>query len=381
MMLWKLISSQEKLSEVIKILLEITASAVLSKVWTIALAILFFGVIIIIHEFGHFICAKLFKVRVNEFSIGMGPAIFKKQKGETQYSLRALPIGGYVSMEGEDEESEDERAFNKKKVWQRIIIVVAGATMNLILGLVIMAITLSASTDLIGTNTIKEFYPTAVSNQQGGLKEGDKFLKIDGVWSERDLSFLMSRSDNGIFDFVVERDGEKVELNNVAFKTEDVEYNGKTVTMITYDFVIVGEKPTFKNVFVNSFTQSASIVRTVWLSLFDVVTGRYGMSELAGPVGTVDIIADVAQSAAEEHNFEQLLFIMALITINIGVANLLPLPALDGGRLMFLIIEGIRRKPVNRKYEGYIHAAGLALLLLLMVFVTYNDIVRIIHTH
>lgn len=383
MMLWKLISSQEKLSEVIKILLEITASAVLSKVWTIALAILFFGVIIIIHEFGHFICAKLFDVKVNEFSIGMGPAIFKKQKGETQYSLRALPIGGYVSMEGEDEESEDERAFNKKKVWQRIIIVVAGATMNLILGLVIMAITLSTSTDLIGTNTIKEFYPTAVSNQQGGLKEGDKFLKIDGhaVWSERDLSFLMSRSDSGVFDFVVERDGEKVELNNVAFKTEDVEYNGKTVTMITYDFVIVGEKPTFKNVFVNSFTQSASIVRTVWLSLFDVVTGRYGMSELAGPVGTVDIIADVAQSAAEEHNFEQLLFIMALITINIGVANLLPLPALDGGRLMFLIIEGIRRKPVNRKYEGYIHAAGLALLLLLMVFVTYNDIVRIIHTH
>lgn len=383
MMLWKLISSQEKLSEVIKILLEITASAVLSKVWTIALAILFFGVIIIIHEFGHFICAKLFKVRVNEFSIGMGPAIFKKQKGKTQYSLRALPIGGYVSMEGEDEESEDERAFNKKKVWQRIIIVVAGATMNLILGLVIMAITLSASTDLIGTNTIKEFYPTAVSNQEGGLKEGDKFLKIDGhaVWSERDLSFLMSRSDNGVFNFTVERDGKKVELNDVAFKTEDVEYNGKTVTMITYDFVIVGEKPTFKNVFVNSFTQSASIVRTVWLSLFDVVTGRYGMSELAGPVGTVDIIADVAQSAAEEHNFEQLLFIMALITINIGVANLLPLPALDGGRLLFLIIEGIRRKPVNRKYEGYIHAAGLALLLLLMVFVTYNDIVRIIHTH
>ncbi len=383
MMLWKLISSQEKLSEVIKILLEITASAVLSKVWTIALAILFFGVIIIIHEFGHFICAKLFDVKVNEFSIGMGPAIFKKQKGETQYSLRALPIGGYVSMEGEDEESEDERAFNKKKVWQRIIIVVAGATMNLILGLVIMAITLSASTDLIGTNTIKEFYPTAVSNQQGGLKEGDKFLKIDGhaVWSERDLSFLMSRSDNGVFNFTVERDGKKVELNDVAFKTEDVEYNGKTVTMITYDFVIVGEKPTFKNVFINSFTQSASIVRTVWLSLFDVVTGRYGMSELAGPVGTVDIIADVAQSAAEEHNFEQLLFIMALITINIGVANLLPLPALDGGRLLFLIIEGIRRKPVNRKYEGYIHAAGLALLLLLMVFVTYNDIVRIIHTH
>lgn len=362
----------------IDILLAITASAVFSKIWTVAVAILFFGFIIMIHEFGHFICAKLFDVKINEFSIGMGPAILKKQKGETQYSLRLLPIGGYVSMEGEDEDSEDERAFNNKKVWQKIIIVVAGATMNLILGLVIMAITLSASTELIGTNTIKEFYPDAVSSQYG-LQPGDKFVKIDGhrVLSERDLSFLMARNREGVFDFVVERNGEQVELEDVKFATRDV--NG--ITVITYDFIIIGEKPTFKNIFVNSFTQSASIVRTVWLSLFDIVTGRYGVSELAGPVGTVDIIADVTQEAAEEHNFENLLFIMALITINIGVANLLPLPALDGGRLMFLIIEGIRRKKINPKYEGYVHAAGLALLLLLMVFVTYNDIVRIIQSH
>lgn len=366
---------QEKWLEVIKILLAVSASGVFNKVWTIALAILFFGVIILIHEFGHFTVAKLFKIKINEFSIGMGPAIFKKKKGETQYSLRLLPIGGYVSMEGEDEESEDERAFNNKKVWQKILVVVAGAFMNLVLGLVIMIILLSTSTDLIGTNKIKEFYPNAVS-QQYGLQEGDKFLKIDGhaVWSERDLSFLMSRSDDGNFDFVVLRNGEKVTLNNVQFATS--EYMGHT--LITYDFIIIGETPNFKNVLVNSFTQSASIVRTVWLSLFDIVTGRYGVSELAGPVGTVDIIAEVTENAASTGDLENLLFMMALITINIGVANLLPLPALDGGRLLFLIIEGIRRKPVNPKYEGYIHAAGLVLLLMLMLFVTYNDIVRIV---
>ena len=361
----------------ITILLTITAAEIWSKVWTIAIAILFFGIIIIIHEFGHFATAKLFKVKVNEFSIGMGPALFKKQKGETVYSLRAFPIGGYVSMEGEDEESDDEGAFNKKPVWQKFIIVAAGAVMNLILGVIIVAVMLSTSGDLIGTNRVNQFYDTAVSCDYG-LKEKDKILKIDGysVWSERDLSFLMSRNEDGVFDFVVERDGEKVELDGVKFKTEEVD----GMTFIIYDFSIVGEKAGFKNILANSFTQSASIVRMVWLSLFDVVTGRYGVSELSGPVGTVDIIADVTADASDSRRIDTLLLIMALIAINIGVANLLPLPALDGGRLFFLLIEAVRRKPVNPKYEGYIHAAGLALLLLLMVFVTFNDIVRIVNS-
>lgn len=359
----------------INILLSITAAGVWSKVWTIAVAILFFGLIIMIHECGHFLSAKLFKVKVNEFSLGMGPAIFKRKKGETQYALRLFPIGGYVSMEGEDEDSDDEGAFNKKAVWKKMIIVAAGAIMNLILGLIIMTIMLSTSGELIGTNTVKSFYDNA-SSQQTGLREGDKFLEIDGhhVWSEKDLSFLMSRSKDGVFDFVVMRDGEKVTLNDVKFQTED--YNG--ITMIHYDFVIIGENPGFLNVIKNSFTQSASIARMVWLSLFDLVTGRYGMSELAGPIGTMDIIADVTADAATNGSFGGMLMIMAFITINVGVANLLPLPALDGGRLFFLLIEAIRRKPINPKYEGYVHAVGLGLLMLLMVFVTYNDIVRII---
>lgn len=339
-------------------------------------ALLFFGVIIMIHECGHFACAKLFKVKVNEFSLGMGPALFKRKKGDTLYAVRLFPIGGYVAMEGEDDASEDDRAFNKKPVWQKMIIVVAGALMNLILGFILMVLLLTTSTDLIGTNTIKEFYPDAVSSQYG-LQAGDRFVEIDGhhVWSELDLSFLMSRSQDGVFDFVVERDGEKVTLNDVHFATE--QQNG--ITLIQYDFIIIGEQPGFLNIVKNAFTQSASIVRMVWLSVFDLVTGRYGMSELAGPVGTVDIIADVTAQAVSSGSLTNLLTIMAFITINVGVANLLPLPALDGGRFLFLAIEAVRRKPVNPKYEGYVHAAGLALLLLLMLVVTYNDIARIVH--
>ena len=339
-------------------------------------ALLFFGVIIMIHECGHFTCAKLFKVKVNEFSLGMGPALFKRKKGDTLYAVRLFPIGGYVAMEGEDDASEDDRAFNKKPVWQKMIIVVAGALMNLILGFILMVLLLTTSTDLIGTNTIKEFYPDAVSAQYG-LQAGDRFVEIDGhhVWSELDLSFLMSRSQDGVFDFVVERDGEKVTLNDVHFATE--QQNG--ITLIQYDFIIIGEQPGFLNIVKNAFTQSASIVRMVWLSVFDLVTGRYGMSELAGPVGTVDIIADVTAQAVSSGSLTNLLTIMAFITINVGVANLLPLPALDGGRFLFLAVEAVRRKPVNPKYEGYVHAAGLALLLLLMVVVTYNDIARIVH--
>ena len=350
-------------------------AAILGKTWKIILAILFFGVIVMIHEFGHFSTAKLFKVKVNEFAIGMGPALFKKRKGETLYALRLFPIGGYVSMEGEDEESEDERAFNRQKVWKRIIIVAAGAIMNIILGLIIVAVMLSTSGELIGTNTILSFSENAVS-EQNGLEVGDKFLKIDGhrLYSDIDLMFLLSRSEDGVYDLVVERDGKKVKLDNLQFETHEVE----GITVITYDFTIIGEEPTFLNVFTNTFKQSASIVRLVRLSLFDLVTGRYGLSDLSGPVGTINVIVDATEEATSEGDWYTLLLIMALITINIGVFNLLPLPALDGGRLFFMFIELIRRKPIKPKYEGIVHAVGLVLLLILMAVVTFSDIMKLV---
>lgn len=345
--------------------------------WPFLVAILFFGLLISIHELGHFTFAKLFKVKVNEFALGMGPAIFKKKKGETTYALRLLPIGGYVSMEGEDAESTDKNAFNRKKVWQKFIIVAAGAVMNLILGVVIVA-TCLAMDDLVGTTQIISFEENAIS-QQTGLKAGDTLLEIDGrkVFSDMDISFLMSRSDDGVFDMVVRRDGEKVELSGVTFKTEKQD----GYTLITYDFIILGKEPTVFNVVGNAFKQTASIGRLVWLSLFDLVTGKFGLSDLSGPVGTVNIIADVTSSAVESRaNLISALTLMAFVSINIGIFNLLPLPALDGGRLFFLVVEGIRRKPINPKYEGYVHGAGLALLLLLMVVITFNDIVNLIKT-
>lgn len=356
------------------LLLEMTASGVWNKIWTVALALLFFGLMILLHEFGHFAAAKLFKVRVNEFSVGMGPALWKRRRGDTLYAVRLLPIGGYTAMEGEDTDSEDDRAFCKKKVWQRMVVVVAGAAMNLVLGLVLMAILLATSGELVGTNVIHSMYDGAVSAQYG-LQAGDRIVEIDGhrLWSPQDLTYLLSRSDDGVFDFVVERDGETVELPGVHFATEEVD----GITLVHYDFSVVGEEPNFGNVFVHAFTESASVVRTVWLSIFDLVTGRFGLSQLAGPIGTMDIISDVTASAAAEGRAGDLLMLLAFITINLGVANLLPLPALDGGRLLFLVLEGIRRKPIPAKYEGYVHAAGMVLLLLLMLVVSLNDILRI----
>lgn len=352
----------------------VSAGAVWGKVWPILIAILFFGLIVFFHELGHFTFAKLFKVKVNEFAMGMGPTLLKFKKGETKYALRLLPIGGFVSMEGEDEESENENAFCNKPAWQRFIIVAAGGTINLIMGVIIVAIMLS-QTDLVGLPEIHSFHENSVSSQYG-LQVNDEIKKINGknVYSEYDLSFLMQRDKDGVFDFVVERNGEKVELNGVRFGTYD---NNGTLTII-YDFIIKGVEPSFASVAKNAVLESVSIGRIVWISLLDLVTGQYGLSDLSGPIGTVTYIADAAEIAQQETDYSYLLTMLAMITINIGLFNLLPLPALDGGRLFFILIEMIFRKPVPRKYEGWVHATGLVLLLILMAVISFSDIWRLI---
>lgn len=356
-----------------KVISLMTAGAVWGKVWPFLVAVLFFGLLIFFHELGHFVFAKLFGVQVNEFSMGMGPTLFKFKKGETQYALRLFPIGGFVSMEGEDDSSENERAFCKKPAWQRFIILAAGGTVNLIMGVVIVAIMLSQA-DLIGLPEIHSFEENSVSSQY--LQAGDKIKKINGknVYSEYDLSFLMARDDDGKIDFVVERNGEKAELNNVEFQT----YDKDGTLMIVYDFIIKGVQPTIWNVVKNSVLETVSIGRIVWISLLDLVTGRYGLSELSGPIGTVTYIADAAQTAAQKTDYSYLFSMLAMIAVNIGLFNLLPLPALDGGRLFFIFIEIIFRKPVPVKYEGWVHAIGLVLLLLLMVVISFSDIMRLI---
>lgn len=331
------------------------------------LAILFFGLIVTVHEFGHFIFAKLFGVKVNEFSIGMGPKIVSKQKGETKYSWRVLPIGGFVSMEGEDEESEDERAFNNKPCWQRIVIAAAGALVNILVGLIIVAIMLGVSDNLSGTNFVHSF---TVNGKQvaeyNGLRSKDKILKIDGkrVFYYSDVPYLLSRDEGKTADITVMRDGKAMELS-------DVEMPYSVITMVGID-------KSAKTVFKDTFKESVSIFRMVWLSLFDMVTGKYSVKDISGPVGVVNYVSEAAQTSAKTSDYTGLLTMMALITINIGVFNLLPLPALDGGRLLFLVIELIRRKPVNQKYEGLVHATGMIILLIFMALITFKDIYSLI---
>lgn len=356
--------------------LAIDISAIWGKVWPVIVAILFFGLIIAVHELGHFLSAKLFKVKVNEFSLGMGPAIFKKKKGDTQYSLRCLPIGGFVSMEGEDEDSDDENAFNKKKWWKKFIIVAAGAIMNLILGFIFVTL-LTCMDDLIGTTQIHSFYENATSAQYG-LQEGDIIKEINGttIFSSRDLSYCMARDEDGVYDFVVERDGSRLSLHNVTFERQTDENGNST---IIYDFIIVGVEKTPLNVITTAAKDTVSIARLVWLTLFDLITGHYGINDLSGPVGTVSIIANATSEAVSSGvGFDMIVYIMALISINVGVFNLLPVPALDGGRLFFILIEAVRRRPIPTKYEGLIHAAGMILLLLLMAVITFNDIKNLI---
>lgn len=351
-----------------------TLAFVWGKVWPILAALFFFGLIIATHEGGHLLAAKLFKVRVNEFSIGMGPTLLKKKKAETQYSLRLLPIGGYVAMEGEDGDSDVEGAFNTKPPWQRGIIILAGATVNLLTGLLLMAILLGTS-DLIGTPAISQFKEGAASQAQG-LQEGDSIRSVNNhvVRTEYELSYFMSRDKDGVMDFVVERDGKSVPVKHVAFETEEVE----GTRVVKYDFAIVGVQPSVWNVVKYSVLDSIAIVRIVVSSLWDLVTGQFSMSDMAGPVGTVQAVADTTSDAAKSGNLSRLLLIMALIAINVGAFNLIPFPALDGGRFVFIMLEGIFRRPISKEFQSAVNMVGMAMLLGLMVLVTFSDIGKLI---
>ncbi len=336
---------------------------------TVIIAILVFGVIIIIHELGHFLVAKANGVKINEFSFGMGPALFGFTKGETRYSVRAFPLGGYVSMEGEDEDSEDERSSGKKKWWQKLLIVVAGAVMNLILGLIIL-MCLTFPNDAIGTTTLAQFNEGSQS-QSAGLQIDDKIVKINNsaVHIDMDIVYELMLDHDGKVDMVVERDGERVEVPNVQFAmTQDEDGN----QFVNIDFKVYAQENSFFKSLERSFYWTGGIVKVVWRSLIDLVTGNFSLNQLGGPVRVADELAQASSAG-----WDSLLLMVAFITINVGVFNLLPLPALDGGRLIFIIIEGVRGKPVPAKYEGWVHAAGFILLILLMVLVTFNDIVNL----
>ncbi len=341
-----------------------------NNVWPYLVAILVFLIVIIIHEFGHFITAKLNGVKVNEFAVGFGPALLKKRIGETTYSLRLIPFGGFCSMEGEDEDSQDPRAFGNKKPWRRFLIVAAGAIFNLILGFV-LCLSFVASRELYATTTISKFDESAVS-QNYGLEVGDTIVKANGrkVYTFNDLSYMFGTSRDGVIDFVVERDGKKVNVDNVKFNLEKLKDGNQ---YIKRDFFVYGEKRTFFSVIKNAAKTEISLGRMVIMSVYDMICGRFGISDMSGPVGITVAIGDAARQS-----MSMLVYICALITINLGIFNLMPLPALDGGRLLFILIELVRRKPIPAKYEGVVHTIGFVLLMLFAVFVMINDIIKLI---
>lgn len=332
----------------------------------IIIAILVFGFLIFVHELGHFIFAKKFGVTVTEFSLGMGPKIVsKKGKDGVEYALRALPIGGFVAMVGEEEDSDDPNAFHKKPAWQRFIIVIAGAIMNLLVGIIIMII-LTLTTSRFGGTTVAGFVENSTSNLSG-LKIYDEIIEVNGnnVHTANDLSYEIMRNGYEPVELTVIRDGQEITLSNVTFPI----FSSQGVAFGSMDFKIFEEPKSFGVICKNAFFSCSSTVKMIWDSLFDLLSGRYGIEAVSGPVGVTGAITDAAKTSAYS-----LFYMVVVISMNLGIFNLLPIPALDGGTLFFLLIEMIFKKPIPRNVENGLKAAGFALLMLLVIFVSFKDI-------
>ena len=331
---------------------------------TVIYAILIFCVLILFHEFGHFMAAKLCGVKVNEFSLGMGPAIFKKQKGDTLYSLRVFPIGGYCAMEGEDEDSDDERAFNKKAAWKKAVIVVAGAFMNLVLAVLIMiGISFAAGTSTTTVDTVSEGAPA----QLAGIEHGDTIIAIDGnevdTWSD-------------IYTFISTSEGDTVTLKLLSEEgTERTVVSG--LMQDETGRKIIGITPMTEHNLWNSMISGAKNTWIMGVSMLDIMkqlfTGNVAASELSGPVGIV-----AAVNTTVSLGFVHIAYLTALISLNLAVVNMLPFPALDGGRLVFIILRRITGKAITDEMESKVHFAGILLLFALMIYVTWHDIVRFV---
>ena len=453
---------------------EIKITSVLTTIALILIGVLLFELIIFIHEFGHFITAKKSGIKVNEFSLGMGPKIFSFGKGETKYSLRIFPIGGFCAMEGEDEESPEPRAFNNAKVWKRMIVVIAGAVMNIILGFVLMFVVV-VQQDAYSSTEVQSFPATSFSSCTG-LRSGDVIKEINGYGISTSMDFnypistaelktvdgstleiykedcgnnlynmavslvqdknnklsdeqvskvneLLSKSTNEIVkakskedaysiyenyykkindacgikdykvekiveketrkrytaDILVERNGEEKLLKNVQFFTYTTKDNSDP--QVSIDFYVKPIEKTFGSVISQTFKQTISTCKMIYASLGGLLTGKFGLKDMSGPIGIASAVTTVASESLSSgfmSAVNSIIYVMMIITVNLGLFNMLPSPALDGGRFVFLIIEAIRGKSVPRKVEAIVNGIGMGLLILLMILITANDIFKLI---
>lgn len=346
---------------------------------SVIFAILLFSVLIFVHEFGHFIAAKLSGVQVNEFSMFMGPAIWKKQKGETLYSIRCIPIGGYCAMEGEDEETDNPRSFQKAAWWKRLIILLAGAAMNFVAGLLLLLICY-APVEQYAVPVIDYFETGCVLQAEDGLQSGDRILKVDGdrVYTASDFSTILSMNPGDTHDLVVVRNGVRVKLDGFYMpKAEFPDPNGGTSIRYGFNFSLKEAGFLYKLGYI--WNVAMGNVQLVRLSVEMLITGKAGLQDMGGPVMIVDQMNQVAQASATALDaLINMVYFGAFIAINLAVMNLLPIPALDGGRAVCLLItaavEAVTKKKINPKYEGYLHGAGMVLLLTLMAVIMFKDI-------
>lgn len=343
----------------------------------VIIAILFFGLLVSIHEFGHFIVAKMCGIRVEEFAVGMGPAIFSRQKGETKYSLRCVPFGGYCAMTGEDGESDDPRAFTNQAAWKRFLVLVAGSFMNLLLGFIIM-FCLYADAEAFVAPKIASFMEGCPYEAADALQAGDRFYSVDGhrIYISTDLSDYLDQSEK--HDIAVIRDGKKVVLKDFVIRR--IEYDGYENKM--YGFNLGYDEGTLLNKLRYSKNMCCEFVRWVIQGLQQLFSGEASVKDLSGPVGIVDMMAETGASAESTADaLYDIFFMGAFIAVDLAAMNILPIPALDGGRIFALlvtwVIEKITRRKLNPKYEAYIHAAGMILLLALMAFIMFNDIFKL----
>ena len=348
-------------------------------IFYVCIGILLFGLMIAVHELGHFLVAKACRVRVEEFSIGMGPAIFKKQKGETLYSLRCIPMGGFCAMAGEDESMDDPAAFSSKKPWQRMLILAAGSFMNFVMGLVIVLLLYSSAAGF-NAPVLADFMEGCPYESAQGLQLGDRFHSIDGkrIYMSYNVSEFLAKGD-GEYDIVVIRDGKKLTLED--FDLVPLEYEGQERKM--YGFYFGVDEATLANKLRYSWNTTMEFGRMVWMGLSELVQGNVGMKDLSGPVGIVDLMAETGtQAKSTRDGLYNIFYLGAFIAVNLALMNMLPIPALDGGRIFFLLLswiyEGIFKKRPDPRYEGYIHAGGMVLLLGLMAYVMLNDIFKIV---
>lgn len=380
---------------------------------TAIVTIIMFLVMVSLHEFGHFITAKLMNFKILEYAIGFGPAIWKSKKSEIQYSLRIIPFGGYCKFEGEDTESNDPRAFSNQAVWKRIIVVAAGGIFNVILGFVLFLLIVSQTSPMV-TNKVESVVAESYV-AESGLMPGDEIIRINGkkVNFYNDITlYAQDFTENTECTLVVKREGDKKELvfrptksrviysykedgikvsefingkeaettfhkySEDIIKDEELIGKDETVERLIIGFVPHQEDVTIFNIWGEAWNQTRFVVKLVYNSLWQMLTGKLGVDQMSGPVGIVKEVNTAVNSGSTSWLY--VLNLTALLTINLGVFNLLPIPALDGGRLFFMLIELITRKKIPPEREGLVHGIGFMLLIVLIIFISFNDITKLI---